>query len=449
MTAITTNVQGYGTQWISSPGDNLHVLSSGLLGSWDTLTALAQDDNLRVDNSGEMWSMASVLEVQGSDVRTANYEGGLMQSESDSHLDAVIRYTGEASYGEIYNLGTINAFWAVGVEIGTDHTIFDNRGMVNAGSAFRMGLDGGDGQVVRNFGTMVSTGNASALGDATYGNGVYIEGSNNLFNNWFGSTLTVTGGGAGVAFGGSGTGLSVKNAGLITSDTGWGVDLSGLATGFSADVINTRHGVIEGGAGGVRGNSADNYVANLGIINGDVYLFGGDDKVSSGTYAQFNGDLYAGNGNDTLFGSGGDDTFFGQGDDDEIWGFDGDDFLFGGSGGDVINGGKDADYLRGQGGNDTLNGGFGDDDIYGGAGADVFVFEVGGDFDIVWDFQNNLDQIDLRDLGIANYSDLAAVMTTVGADVQIDLSTLSFQAGDMIELRGVSISVLDSSDFIL
>ena len=53
-----------------------------------------------------------------------------------------------------------------------------------------MGLDGADGQVVRNFGTMISAGNASAAGDATYGNGVYVEGSNNLFYNWTGSTLT-------------------------------------------------------------------------------------------------------------------------------------------------------------------------------------------------------------------------------------------------------------------
>ncbi|PHQ83619.1 MAG: hypothetical protein COB65_06785 [Thalassobium sp.] len=450
MTSIATNVQGYGTQWFSAPGDNLHVLSTGLLGSWDTLTALASHDNLRVDNSGQMWSMASVLEVRGSDVRTANYEGGLMQSESDSHLDAVIRYKGEAVGGQILNFGTINAYWAVGVEIGTTGTTFDNRGLIDAGSALRMGLDGADGQVVRNFGTMISAGNASAAGDATYGNGVYVEGSNNLFYNWTGSTLAVTGGGAGVAFGGAGTGNSVKNAGTITSDTGWGVDLSGLAVGVSADVINTRGGVIAGGAGAVRGNSAENVIYNSGIMNGDVWLYGGDDYVSSGTYAQFNGDLYAGNGNDTLYGSGRDDSFYGQGQNDEIWGFDGDDFLFGGAGEDVIEGGDGADYLRGQGGSDTLNGGEGDDDIYGGVGADIFVFERNGNFDIIWDFQNNVDQIDLSDLGITSYSALAAVMTTVGADVQIDLSSMSGVYGDIIELRGsVTIGDLDAGDFIL
>jgi Ca2+-binding RTX toxin-like protein len=142
---------------------------------------------------------------------------------------------------------------------------------------------------------------------------------------------------------------------------------------------------------------------------------------ASGPPPQGNG-INAGAGNDTVFAGYGADTVQGGAGDDLIqgWGVlaqsslyrdayardaDGGDVLRGDAGNDTLRGGGGNDLLAGGAGNDVLEGGTGADTLQGGAGADRFVFgaldararapvyDTQGD--VVADFQDGVDHIDL------------------------------------------------------
>ncbi|CAN0470468.1 unnamed protein product, partial [Hapterophycus canaliculatus] len=62
---------------------------------------------------------------------------------------------------------------------------------------------------------------------------------------------------------------------------------------------------------------------------------------------------------------------------------------------DIMVGGSGADSLIGGSGNDTLVDGAGEDDLAGGAGADTFVLTFDGVHDVISDFNQNVDHLDL------------------------------------------------------
>ncbi|PRY26619.1 putative surface protein with fasciclin (FAS1) repeats [Aliiruegeria haliotis] len=127
---------------------------------------------------------------------------------------------------------------------------------------------------------------------------------------------------------------------------------------------------------------------------------------------------------DLLIGGRDDDFFHGFMGDDLIDGNFGFDKLFGGKGNDTIAGGRQADVLRGNNGNDTLLGQVGFDTIFGGRGDDVieggrgidtltggrgkdtFVFSENSARDVITDFQDGMDMIDLSALGLGGFDDL-------------------------------------------
>lgn len=84
-------------------------------------------------------------------------------------------------------------------------------------------------------------------------------------------------------------------------------------------------------------------------------------------------------------------TITGNAGDNVLRGFNGNDLLQGGGGEDVLGGGAN---------NDVLNGGAAKDRMSGGGGRDIFVFddlaEARSGMDIISDFQQGLDRIDLR-----------------------------------------------------
>jgi subtilisin-like proprotein convertase family protein len=87
-------------------------------------------------------------------------------------------------------------------------------------------------------------------------------------------------------------------------------------------------------------------------------------------------------------------TLYGQAGNDVLWTSEGDDTIYGGDGEDAINGGI---------GNDKINGGAGKDVLFGGKGSDLFDFSnltdsTTTDMDIIEDFQQGEDKIDLSDL---------------------------------------------------
>ncbi|GEO18029.1 M10 family metallopeptidase C-terminal domain-containing protein [Microvirga aerophila] len=215
--------------------------------------------------------------------------------------------------------------------------------------------------------------------------------------------------------------------------------------------------------------------------------------------------LYGGRGNDRLWGEAGDDQLYGEDGHDRLQGGSGADFMRGGRGNDVyyvdhakdrvhesrgqgsdtvnasvsyslagshveklvltgsanlsgtgnglanilsgnagdnlLKGAAGADRLSGGSGHDTLHGGAGDDRLTGGSGRDTFVFEKRGGHDIVTDFRNGHDRIDVSRLaGVDSLADLTLV--------QVDHHTEIHHGTDILVLNGVSVSDINRFDFI-
>ncbi|WP_427450981.1 calcium-binding protein [Litorimonas sp. WD9-15] len=222
------------------------------------------------------------------------------------------------------------------------------------------------------------------------------------------------------------------------------------------------------------GNGDDTLAGGDGddMLNGQVgddSLFGeagndmilgedGDDFASGG-----DGDdtLGGGSGNDTLSGDDGDDFIQGGLGDDSLSGGDGADRLNGGSGNDILDGGtgddillgggrddsltggEGDDLLNGQSGNDTLNGGAGQDTLTGGAGADVFVASQGNGVDIITDFEDGTDMIDLSD-----FTEAEIQGALDGAFVLDGNLILALGGGVAVVLEGVDIADITADDII-
>ena len=122
----------------------------------------------------------------------------------------------------------------------------------------------------------------------------------------------------------------------------------------------------------------------------------------------------------------------------------------GSSFGDVITGNGGDNILEGQAGNDTLGGGTGNDTLIGGTGTDRFVYTNGG-LTTITDFDqsggsfdhNEADRIDLRNVGIANFTALQPMLSASGNDTIITIG-----AGT-ITIKGVSVGQLTSARFPL
>jgi surface adhesion protein len=155
-----------------------------------------------------------------------------------------------------------------------------------------------------------------------------------------------------------------------------------------------------------------------------------------------------GGGKDELHGGTGNDILYGQGGDDKLFGDEGNDILYGGTGNDTLDGGS---------GNDILVGGQGNDTLIGGEGDDIFVWLKGDQgsvtapaADIVKDFGNGNDKLDLHDLlqGEEKVTDLSNFLhfEQVGNNTVITVSTtghLTAAGGNFdqkITLEGVKLT---------
>ncbi|MEZ5755091.1 MAG: calcium-binding protein [Paracoccaceae bacterium] len=146
--------------------------------------------------------------------------------------------------------------------------------------------------------------------------------------------------------------------------------------------------------------------------------------------------------NDEIDGGVGNDRLFGLAGNDEIDGGRGDDLLEGGAGADDLDGQAGNDSLFGGDGNDLLNGGAGDDVLAGGAGADIFEFYPGSGRDVITDFTNGQDRIEIDGFGRVAVEALIGAARQVGGDVVLDLG-----AGRAITLQDFRLADLDLSDF--
>ena len=160
-------------------------------------------------------------------------------------------------------------------------------------------------------------------------------------------------------------------------------------------------------------------------------------------FITFETPVVGGDSSDDLYGDTGNDDISGGAGADYLYGYGGDDNLKGGAGDDWIAGGKGDDRIVGGAGNDTLYG----NGLRGRVGAsvtdnDTFVYGPGGGNDVIADFRNGEDRIDVSAFGgISGFSDISA--TQDGSDVVI-----AFSGGGSITLANFKLDDLDESDFV-
>ena len=279
-----------------------------------------------------------------------------------------------------------------------------------------------------------------------------------------------------VSFSQSGGGVNVNlETGATSRGFAAGVTISGFenvsgsSTGWDtiygsegANEINTYGGndKVYGGGGGdkiVLGNGND-YV-RAGDAGGNTYYGeSGTDKISyysstggvtvdllykTASGGAANGDTVggfenlsgSGTGGDNIKGTNGANIIRTYGGEDRINGRNGNDKLYGGAQDDRINGGKNNDSLYGGDGRDRLDGDLGNDKLWGNASADVFVFEKGADQDIIKDFQNNIDTIEIGGYG-SGYNAMSRA-SQVGSDV-----VFYFGSGDTLTVENTTIGAL-------
>lgn len=179
------------------------------------------------------------------------------------------------------------------------------------------------------------------------------------------------------------------------------------------------------GADNVNGGAGDD------ILRGN----GGFDTIVGGSG---NDRLFGGGGRDNLRAGAGDDTMNGNGGADTISAGSGDDVIDGANGSDRIDAGTGDDIVRGGNGADTIEGGGGDDRLTGGARRDVFVFTSDGGDDVVTDYEDNLDKIQID----GNVAFVDIDIDQEGAD-----AVISFGAAT-ITLLGQDATQLTETDFL-
>jgi Ca2+-binding RTX toxin-like protein len=237
-----------------------------------------------------------------------------------------------------------------------------------------------------------------------------------------------------------------------------GIYLTG--DGVEGAVI-VNQGVISGQYSAMYLTNAGDRVTNSGNLLGDVWLSGGNDTfIFKG--GKHSGLVDGGVGNDTFVISAAGTTLresFGGGDDTVksaiSWTLadNFEDLLLvgnkhnrgvGNALENEITGNSGNNLLKGAGGADTIAGNRGNDKISGGEAADQFEFATGHGHDVILDFENDLDKLDLSGWkAITGINDLKSHHLDV-----LDNGVKIHAGDDWIVLRGVSKGELDAGDFL-
>lgn len=256
----------------------------------------------------------------------------------------------------------------------------------------------------------------------------------------------------------------------------------GIYEDFGGDSQITNRGLLQGGVAAVHSFSAGEMtLTNRGIIKGAVLMGDGNDAFvnkggRTGTFEIWGGagdDAFqldrsgiavreaAGEGYDTirttvshslldhfeelvLEGGKAIDGFGNNADNMIIDLNKAANVIKGFGGADTVTGGLGKNELDGGAGDDIIASGAGDETLRGDTGADTFEFRLGMGEDVIMDFTDLVDLIDLRPYdGINNAGDLTGRVTMSSADTVITLLD-----GDVIRLRNFDIGNLQAGDFI-
>jgi len=403
---------------------SVFVGSNASLVTTDTsLTMYGTGDYQTAMINGAVHGEGSAVYFNGDGSRVNIGEGGSVTSGSQYTSRAAVEMYGETS--QIYNSGFISGasgtfsrsygseLYNYGTIMGATPT--EESGFDPFAVAVMTQFDAGDDVVhrIENHGTIISPFTAINAGDQLSDT-----------NTGFGSSQTT------VVNSGSITGDillgafddTVVNSGYIDGNVYMGAD---------DDVFHGEEGTVEFGSRIYLGSGDDEMTG--GASRERVYDGSGDDKVTLGAgrdYVRVGGgaDQFDGGegkdyisyydstngiridlrdneisgswgvndvimnfesasgsngGNDRMFGTDGANTFRGNAGNDKMWGRGGNDKLYGGDGQDFFDGGDGTDLLWGA--DDT----------------DTFHFDRGEGKDVIKDFENNIDRIELDNFGLS------------------------------------------------
>ncbi|MCB1517362.1 MAG: M10 family metallopeptidase C-terminal domain-containing protein [Hyphomicrobiaceae bacterium] len=150
---------------------------------------------------------------------------------------------------------------------------------------------------------------------------------------------------------------------------------------------------------------------------------------------------------DLILGTGGDDRITARTEGGRISAKGGDDQLFGQAGKDVLIGGSGKDRLLGDRGADNLIGGAGNDFLKGGKGHDLFVFAKRGGNDLVADFRDGQDRLDLSGF---HYKSATSALKHFSESGGANNHVITFEdRGTHIKIKGIDMHELDAADILI
>ncbi|MEL0590623.1 MAG: calcium-binding protein [Planktothrix rubescens PR222] len=211
----------------------------------------------------------------------------------------------------------------------------------------------------------------------------------------------------------------------VTNDNG----LSLLIGDNTSESITLSPGQLTNFPGGLLALGGNDTV--IGSADGEL-IFGneGQDSISGGA------------GNDTLFGSKDNDQLDGGTGNDSIPANLGDDVIRSGDGNDTLLGGKGNDQLFGDAGDDFLSGDRDIDTLTGGQGSDTFALSTGSGLDIITDFENTIDYIQVP----ADVSVSDILIQAAGTNTLIILQSTGEQ---LVQLNNIQASNITIANLLL
>ena len=189
-------------------------------------------------------------------------------------------------------------------------------------------------------------------------------------------------------------------------------------------------------------------IAWLVDLDAEFYELAPNDYEEHGIYTLFNVENVIGsNLNDDITGDSGDNILNGGLGDDMLVGGEGSDILKGAKGNDILIGGTGRDVLEGGKGDDILEGGKGKDTLEGGKGADTFVFSADQGKNVVKDFKDGVDLIDLSAFGFADEEAALSHFEERGSSSN-GVAGFKFN-GTEIKIKGLDLDDISGADILI